>query len=188
MLKINLLPESARKAALSPIEHFHRTPLMKLIAVILVLIPLLLAVPLYFRHQQLLQLNRKIESLQPAKAEVERLQLLMKDLHTQESAYKTLGIGQGLWAKGLNVLSDSLPEGVWFTDLSIDEEKELVIQGSAVGADDQSHVGNFVETLKADPNFSSAVKEIKIDSMKRIQQDNIEILEFTVICALKKDH
>ena len=188
MLKINLLPEGARKAGLSNIEQFHRTPLMFLLLGLLMLVAVAFSVPIPLYHRQLQQLNAKIQVLDPKKREVDRLQRTLKELRTQQAAFQGLEKGHGLWAKRLNVLSDVVPDGIWFTEFSLDEKKGLVIQGSALGqsGSEMVNVGRLVQDLKADPDFGSVVKDIQIESIKRVQEKEVELVQFTLSCTLQE--
>jgi len=186
MLTINLLPASARKTALSSLEQFHRTPLMWMAVVVMVGLVMALWVPLTIRRGQLRQLNAKIDALTPKKLEVERLQQFTRQLHAQEASFKGLAQGRYRWSRRLNTLSTLTPEGTWFTELSLDQTKGLVIQGSAIGegGNEMVHIGRLVQDLKADSDFSAAVRDIQIESIKRFQDKEIEIVQFTLTCAL----
>jgi len=186
MLTINLIPEDVRKAGLSHIEQLHRTPLMWIAGGLMVVYALSLVVRVGLGRQQLQQLNAKIQVLQPKKREVDEIQRLLARLRAQQAAFQGLKRGQWLWSKRLNILSNVTPDGVWFTELTLNPAKGLVIQGAAIGqgGSEMVHVGRLVQDLKADPEFASAVKDIQIESIKRIQDRNIEIVQFTVACAL----
>lgn len=187
LLKVNLLPEGARKTALSPIEQFHRTPLMWVIVGVLVAGVLAAAGPVAVRSRRLKHLDAKLQALKPKKAEIERLQKYLQDLRLQEAAFRSLGNGQGLWAKRLNLLSDVTPDGVWYREFNLDQ-KELIIQGSAIGQGgaEMTLVGRLVQDLKGNPDFSSAVKDIQIESVKRTQEKEIEVVQFTLVCGLRE--
>ena len=186
MLKINLLPEHIRKAGLSPIEQLHRTPLMWIAAGTMLFFAVLPLLPIAVRRQQLAQLNAKVQALQPKKIEVDQIQRLLQQLQTQEAAFRGLKRGQKLWSKRLNILSNVTPEGIWFSELTLDQGKGLVIQGAAVGqgGTEMVSVGRLVQDLKASPDFASAVKDIQIESIKRVQDHDIEVVQFTLTCAL----
>lgn len=182
MLKINLLPEEFRKPTLSPIERFHQTPLMWIIVGVLVAVPLLFFVPIIgLRLRQFRQLDARIQTLEPNKLDVEKLQRSLEHLRAQEAAFQRVAKGEGLWAKRLNTLSDVAEDGVWFSELTLDPAKGLVIRGSAL---DEANPTQLVQSLEADTGFMSAIKEIKIESIKRVQDGEIEITNFTLNCAL----
>lgn len=187
MLKINLLPPAERKAVLSHIEQFHRTPLMWIVVAVMVAFPLLLLLPMGLRRQQLQRLNVKIQALTPKKAEIDRMKQATEQLRAQEAAFQGLRESQHRWAKRLNTLSDLTPDGVWFTELALDRKRGLVIQGSAIGqgtGSEMVNIGRLVQDLKADADFSAVVKDIQIESIKRSQDKEIEIVQFTLTCTL----
>lgn len=186
MLKVNLLPESARKMSLSPLEQFHRTPLMWGAVALMAGFAVLLLIPIGTLQRQLRQLNSKIELLEPKKAEVDRIQRTLQTLRAQEGAFRNIKQGRSLWSKRLNLLSDVTPKDIWFTELTLDPAKGLIIEGSAIGqgGSEMVNVGRLREDLKADPDFAAAVKDIQIESIKRIQDKEIEIVQFTLSCTL----
>lgn len=153
---------------------------------VIVLLPMLVLIPVAIRTQQLQRLNARIAVLDPKKLEVDRLQRVLHTLQDQEAAFEGLAKGEGLWAKRLNTLSDLTPEGVWFTELSLDPGKGLVIQGSAVRGGDAGmlSVTQLVNGLKQDRDFMAIVKDIQIESIKRTQDGGIEVTQFTLNCAL----
>lgn len=186
MLKINLLPAEARKPVSSALEQFHRTPLMRCIVGGMVLLAALLILPVTLRKQQLQQLRQQVNALAPKKVELDQLQRGIQRLQAQEAAFREFGKGQGGWATRLNTLSDLTPEGVWFTELALESEHGLIIQGLAIsqGGAEMVGIGRLVQDLKADPAFAAAVKDIQIDSIKRTQDREVEMVQFTLVCAL----
>ena len=189
MLQINLLPEGARRATLSPVEHFHRTPLMWLSVALTIGFTCSLFIRISLRRGMLRELNNKIHLLEPKKSALDELQQRLQQLRAQEAAFHGLRHAQGLWSKRLNTLSDVTPEGVWFTELSLDRKKGLIIQGSAIGqggGGEMVNVGHLVQDLKANPDFSLAIKDIQIESIKRIQEKDVEIVQFTLSCPLRE--
>jgi len=187
MLTINLLPESARKASLSAIEQFHRTPLMWIAVAGMVTLPLLLLGPLHLRRHRLQQLQATISLLQPKKARVEELQRSLQELQAQERAFRGLGAGQGgLWSRRLNQLSRVTPDGVWFTELDLDLDRGLLIQGSAIEevGPEKSSVARLVHDLKGDAEFMAPFKDLQIESLKRLQEGDQEIVQFTLIAMM----
>ncbi|MBI3330542.1 MAG: PilN domain-containing protein [Candidatus Omnitrophica bacterium] len=186
MLRVNLLPDGARKAALSPLEQLHRTPLMWLAAAVMVLFAASLTASRALGHRRLQALNAKIQALAPKKAEVDQIQRLLQQLRAQEAAFRGLKRGQGLWSKRLNALSNVTPDGVWFTELVLDPAKGLILQGAVIGegGSEMVRVGQLVQSLQADPDFASAVQDIQIESIKRLQEQEIEVVQFTLTGAL----
>ena len=186
MLRINLLPEERRKTPQSKVEQLHRTPLMAVLIGVAVALPLVLLMPIQVSTRQLQRLNGEIAGLKPHQEELVKLQRFLETLKGQESALQTLSKGGGLWAQRLNIISDATPEGVWFTEMILDPQKGLLLRGSAIGRSDPGmvNVGRFVHSLKADPIFMAMVKDIQIESIKRVQEGDVEVMQFTVNCTL----
>ena len=188
MLKVNLLHDRARQSSLSSIEQFHRTPLMWLVVGAMLVFVLVLLVPLGIYRQQLHGLQAQIQTLQPKKLEVDRVQRFVRGLRAQQGAFRGMKQGGGQWAKRLNVLSNVIPDGVWLTELELDQDKGLIIHGSAIGqgGSEMVSVGMLRSDLKEHPDFANAIEDIQIESIKRIQDKNIEIVQFTLACALRE--
>ena len=186
MLTINLLPENLRRVGPSPLEQLHRTPLVFITVSLMAAIPLLLIIPATMRQQQAHQLQAKMDTLKPKKAQLDEIQTILRTLRAQETAFRDLGNGQQLWSRRLNVLSNLTPDGIWFTELSLDQGKELVIQGSAIGREgtETGSVSRLAQALKEHADFSSGVKDIQIESIKRGQDKEIELVQFTLNCPL----
>lgn len=187
MLKINLVPHDARKPTPSPLAELHRTPLMRLIIAGMMLVAALQALPIMIRKQQLRELRGKIEALVPKKAELDQLQRMLYRLQVQERAFQQFNKEQGGWAARLNGLSDLTPDGVWFHELVLDDEQGLIIiQGLAIGqgGTEMVGIGRLVQDLKAHPDFAAAVQEIQIESIKRTQDRDMELVQFTLTCPL----
>lgn len=186
LLRINLLPESARKPAALATEQFYRTPLVLIAAVIMVLLPLGLLIPLQLNRQQMGLLNKKITALEPRRAEVSRVQDLLAKLRAQQSAFEGLREGADSWAQRLNILSGVTPHGMWFTELSLDEMKGLIIQGMAIASEgpEMVSVTRLVQDLQSDAAFASAFKQVQLESIKRIQLGDFDAVQFTVTCTV----
>lgn len=188
MLRINLLPEASRKVTRSPIEQFHRTPLVWITLTAMVLLVVALALPVRMRQERLTRLEREIGDLRPRKTAMDEIRRFSEQLRAQEKAFKELRQGESSrrWSKRLNRLAALTPEGVWYTDLTLEPQKGLVIQGAAIGQGgaETVSIGRLVTDLKSDPDFAAAVKDIQIESIKRIQDGQIEVVQFTLTCAL----
>jgi len=184
LLKINLLPEGARRTGASGVEQLHRTPLAWVVAGGMVALPLLLCVPLLGRQHRLRVVSAKVELLKPRKAEIDQLQQVLQRLRVQETAFRGLEHGQDLWSQRLNALSNLTPDGVWFTELALDEAKGLVIQGAAIGQIGEISVTRFAQELKGNRGLGSAVKDVQIESIKHVQDGELDIVQFTLTCPL----
>ena len=186
MIAVNLLPEAYRKPKASSIEPFYRSPLAILVTIMMVAGVLLLWSLLVMREGQGAALQAKLNELQTKKSTADGLKTALEKLKEQQVTFQGLTRERTTWSKQLNRLSDVMPDGVWFTDLSLDQQKGLVIQGSAVGqgGEEMVRIGRLVNDLKADPKFSSVVKDIQIESIKSVPEKDLEIVEFTLTGGL----
>jgi Tfp pilus assembly protein PilN len=159
---------------------------MWLVAAGMLGLPVAFTAPMVWHRYQLTRLQGQIQSLVPKKAALDQLQRLTRSLQAQEAAFRKFGKGQGSWAKRLNILSNLTPEGVWFSELALNPDQGLSLQGLAIaqGGAEMVSIGRLVQELKANPDFASAVKEIQIDSIKRSQEKDIELVQFTLTCPL----
>jgi len=187
MLTINLLPEGLRKPPPTAIEQFYRMPLMWVILACLGVLAMIPALQVGVRTRRLASLERRVETLTPKKAAVEQTQQVNQVLDAQRRAFQGLTHENLRWWKRLNTLSDVTPGGVWFTELALDLKSGLVIQGSAIGDErgsEMERVHRFVQDLKGDASFATVVKDIQIESIKRVQDKEIELVRFTITGSL----
>jgi len=182
MIGINLLPESYRKPPSSPVQRFHRSPLMLLVLGTMAGLVLFLVGIMQIRQARFGQLTARIQQLESQKTVVDELRAAVQKLRDQQAVFQRLGYERSQWARRLNLLSDLIPAGVWFTDLSLDQLRGLVIQGSAMseGGEEMVRIGRLVQDLKVDPVFSAMVRDVQIESIKSVQEKEIEMVEFTL--------
>lgn len=186
MITVNLLPEAYRKPKASSIEPFYRSPLAILVAVTMASAVALLWSVSLVRERQRAVLQAKLKELQTKKTAADELKATVQQLQNHQVTLQQLTRERSSWSKNLNRLSDATPDGVWFTDLSLDQQKGLVIQGAAVGqgGEEMVRIGRLVNELKADPMFSAVVKDVQIESIKSVQEKELEIVEFTLTGGL----
>ena len=100
--------------------------------------------------------------------------------------FERLSHARSQWAHHLNVLSDVTPDGVWLTDFALDPDKGLVIQGSALakGGEEIVRINRLVDGLNNDEQVSQVLRNIQIESVKRMKEDQVDVVEFTLTCTL----
>jgi len=186
MIAVNLLPEAYRKPRASSIEPFYRSPLAIVVAVAMASTVALLWSISLVREGQRAVLQTKLKDLQTKKTASDDLKATVQRLRDHQVTLQQLTRERTSWSRNLNRLSDATPDGVWFTDLSLDQQKGLVIQGAAVGqgGEEMVRIGRLVNELKADPMFSAVVKDVQIESIKSVQEKDLEIVEFTLTGGL----
>jgi len=185
MITINLLPESFRRPKESSVQQFPRSPLAVVIIGGLVLMLVGLGTMWQLHQASLAKLRGRLQSLHAQKQAVDELRASLVKLRDEDQAFEELNRQRLRWARMLNILSDVMPEKVWLTDLSYDQ-RGLVVQGSALAESGQEmvRIGRFVQDLKASPEVSAIIQDIQIESIKTVQDHQIEIVEFTLSCKL----
>lgn len=187
MITINVLPESYRKPKASPLHELHRSPLLRLLIVAAIGLVAALAGLWQVQQARLGGLSAKAKSLTERKAAVDRLSESVGGLSMQKQVFEEVVKRRSRWATYLDRLSAIVPAGIWFTDLLIDQERGLVLQGSAVGQGGQEMVsiGRLAQDLKYDAAFSATFRDIQIESIKSAQDGDLEIVQFTLTCAFR---
>jgi Tfp pilus assembly protein PilN len=186
MVTINLLPVSYRKPKESQAHQLARSPLAFLAAGGLIAIALLLVATTRVRHMRLAGIENQLQQIRSRKASLDALMASVQELRDQKLGLERVIKSRSQWAKRLNQLSNVTPEGVWFTDLLLDAEKGLVIQGSALGhgGEEMVQIGRLAQDLKSDPGFSAMVRDIQIQSIESMQEKETEIVKFTLTGSL----
>lgn len=86
-----------------------------------------------------------------------------------------------MWSKKINILSDTLPRGVWLKKIDF-HNKTLSIEGSAISrqGEEMINVHNFTSALKKDENFLSNLKNLELGSIQTRKFEKIEIADFLI--------
>ena len=188
MITINLLPEAYRRPAVSSAQQLYRSPLALLLLLALLGLGGLLVIVYQVRVIQLGRLTQQLQALDAQKGTVDELSSSSKTLRDQKAVFERLLQQRSHWGRYLNRLSDVTPDGVWFTDLMLDREKGLVLQGSAVhqNGEEMGRIGRLTQDLKGDADFAAMIPDVQIDSIKSTQDHDIELSIFTLTGKLAK--
>ena len=182
MITINLLPEAYRKAPPNPALQFYRSPLAIGLIVLCVGVGVVLGMVTGVRQARSQQLQSRMQQFESQKKTTDELAASVKRLRDQQAVFDRLTLDRSQWWKYLNEVSNLTPEGVWFTDLSLDPAKGLVMQGSAIsqGGEEMVRIGRLVQELKSSSEIASIIPNIQIESIKSMQDGNIELIQFTL--------
>lgn len=187
ILRINLLPEAYREPPTTSWQQVTRVPLAWLVAGLLVGGLVLLLLVQGLQKTRLARLSSRIQELQSKKRIADGLRETVETLRDQQAVYRYLDGTRSRWAQHLNFFSNVMPEGVWFTELSVDQvTRDFTLQGRAIaqGGEEMVRIGQFVQDLKADAAFSSAVQDLQIEAIRRSQDGEIELIDFTILGKL----
>ena len=186
MIRINLLPPAYRKPPASSVQQFFRSPLAAILVAASLGAAGLLAGVVKSRQVRLSELQDRAREVEPRRQAIEDLLKAVQLLREQKVIMERVVQVRSEWARRLNQLSNVTPEGVWFTDLMLDQDKGLIIQGSAVGqgGTEMVQIGRLAQDLKVAAVFSAAVKDIQIQSIESVQERETEVVKFTLTGTL----
>lgn len=121
MIRLNLLPPEARKAAgSSQLAALAALPWRQIgigVLALLVGVSAALAVSAQRQKAQANRLSAEWDSLQAGKVRLDQAQAALQALRNRDSVLKSLKAPEGQWAPRLNLLSDSIVVGLWFRGL-----------------------------------------------------------------------
>ena len=186
MITINLLPETPRHAKAGTFTQLHRSPLVFAGVIGLIVVTGLLVLLRTFRQHQLTQLTVRLQQFDAKKQGVSTLKTALQQFREQQAIYQGLAEARSRWAQRLNILSDAMPDGVWLTHLVLEPSRGLVIEGAAVqqGEEVMAQIGRLVQALKEDPEFSRAVHDVQIESIKSVKDGELDVTQFALICEM----
>jgi len=200
MIEINLLPEGLRKKKAKHLKlpHLPALPIIYGIIGFLILIQLILVFTVQVKKVTLNSLNKKFTSISAGSGEAKILEDKLKELLAKVDAVEKLSSARFNWAKNLNDLSDSLVSGIWLRRLYIKKvdvgipstmpKQLLVIEGSSIvsGEGEAGCVGDFVNSLKENKEFSEGFHEIELTRVERRKIRHTEAIDFIITCYFKE--
>lgn len=184
MIEINLLPIELRKRKTLkkitiPKEFIVVLGVILLAA--LLLFHALLQVFVIVNNMAYNQLNKKWISIQPQKKQIDSLKGQIKKLKDSETAFSQV-VGQGLEAsQKLNIISDSLANGVWLNDILMSGDI-LEIDGGCVSSSHQElvQVGKFLSALKNGKRIREDFPKLELVSVFRNKIGRVEMVDFMI--------
>ena len=194
MIEINLVPYSLRKKKKGKfsLTEFN-IPLEIVIGlggglvVLLVLVHVFLLVINIRNVAKHKEFQREIEAVSPEKQRVEKVLNELRALQsTQKSVQGILPERKIYWANKLNILSDSMPRGVWIKRINL-EGDVLLIEGSAISTDNEAmiNVHQFTSTLKSQREFLEYFNDLELGSIQRRKIKQMDIADFMITVKLK---
>lgn len=133
------------------------------------------------------KLQKELGALLPQKQKVEKVLNELRTLQgTQQAMQNILPERKIFWAQKLNILSDSIPRGVWLRRVRL-EEDVLFIEGSAISTDNEAiiNVHKFASNLKSQQNFLEQFNDMDLGSIQRRKVKQVEIADFLITVRLR---
>lgn len=194
MIEINLIPPELRKKKGGLFSDGFNIPLEIIVGCGGALIGLLV-----IAHIGLLAINmkklsafKKLEAqwsgIATAKANVDVVKADLKEMKARRKAIEEVTEKQKIvWSKKLNVISDSLPRGVWLKKISLGEEA-FFIEGSAISRQKKEmiNVHSFAAALKKNKDFLKHLVEVEVGSINRRRINKMEIADFLITTKLEE--
>ena len=193
MININLIPPHLRKKPKSKLIGKMNIPLEIIIGSgggLLVLLGVIHVLLLFINIGKLAQhksLQSQWEAMRPGKENVDSVVNEMRIFQGKYNVIEEIaGKATLSWAQKLNILSDSLPRGIWLKKISLDDGM-LFIEGSAIPKETTEIISihHLTSNLKADPKFSEHFTDLELGSIQRRKIKTVEIADFVITMKVK---
>ena len=133
------------------------------------------------------KLKKQWEEIFPAKEKVDLVINELRLLQKKQSAVKKITESEKIvWSQKMNVLSDSLPKGVWLKKIAFNEGV-FYVEGSASSKQKREmiNVHSFVANLKKEEGFLDDLKDIELGSIQMRKIKKIDIADFLITIRLE---
>ena len=195
MIDINLIPPQLRKkenrgiGILSSIDLPKQTLLGAggIFAALLILIHVLLAGMWVIKATRHVVYKTVWQQMSPDKTTVDSINQEFKDLKSKMSTIADIASKKAFfWSQKLNILSDTIPKGVWIKRISWNNTV-LTIEGSSVSRlhDEISLAGDCVANLKKQEAFAKDFSVVELGSVTRGKKGVTEMVDFTITAKTK---
>ncbi len=170
-LEFDLTPNELQIERLMEEKRKQFTIMGGLVGAIVLTISFLLLINSYNKNIYLGQLKKRIAGIAKEANAVEKMRLCIGLVENRLSAKK----------RSLNILYETYkltPKEIYFTNISLEEGKRVVLQGRAFA---MSNVFEFVTTLENSPFFEN----VKTTYTTTKKEKNIEYAKFEIICMFE---
>jgi len=182
MLEINLLPEELQKKnKATGIETEYFLYIGQWLISIFLVIHIILGGLWIFKTMQLKILNYNWLKLEP-----QRKILASLKGSGGASAEARLASQRISWSDKLTKLSEYLPSGIWFNNLSL-SPNELVLKCSVISLSKEEMllINQFISDLKKDNTYFKDFAKVELGAMSKKMYGTYEVLDFVLTFPLK---
>ncbi len=194
MLEINLVPVDLRKRKkkASPFVGFH-FPVEILIGLgsVIVFVLMLINFSLFYQRlakaAQYAKLQKQLEEIRPEQEKVKAMAREIKDIEEQvKSIRDIIGDQRVNWSQKLNILSDTIPRGVWFTKVSA-QNGMFVIEGSSITKEQDAVMSlqQVISDLKKNQKFLDYLADVRMGGITRRYVNTVEVADFSITGRIK---
>lgn len=184
MIKINLLPRELRKEEKKTnvnLNDYLIYPIGLLIFVIV--LNIIFGGVLFYKKSQLSSKKKQWDKFYPQYQPVENLKIGYNKAQEKDKFLDSIMGKKINWSKKLNILSDQLPEGVWFRKVNVSESNVISIDGTVVSLaeDEVSILNKFRSNLKTNNEFFKDFRDIELKYLLKRTIGSLEVIDFTFI-------
>ncbi len=184
MIRVNLLPPEARKAAAGPKTAIPWRQIGIGAGGLVALVTVGLFAGNAWNGRRLDRLRQEWQELQPQRAGLEQNRMQFQLLQGQAGVLQQAKALEGRWAPRLNLLSDAVVSEVWFTELKVNPGQPVRLEGSALVAgsgETGAAVSKFLQRLKEQPEFGKWFKAVDLQSVEHSQIEKQEVVDFSIL-------
>jgi len=195
MIDINLIPPALRKdgqgQANSLTINIPREVLLAVgsgVILLLLTVHFVLGLVWLISMGQLSVHNAQWQKLLPDKTILDGMNNESQDLRKKIGMISDITVKKSvLWAPKLNIISDTLPRGLWIRRMTLDKSG-LSMEGSVVSKtqNEINNVGLFLSSLKQNDDFMKGFSSLEVNSIQKDKNNAVEVTEFTVMAKLNE--
>ncbi len=183
MIEINLLPSELREEKRKRLKPFSLSPKKAVIALGAALLLFNIFIPAWgqFNRLMLKRFEDIYSRMRPQIGQVDEVNGRIQRVKELEAIVSGLSGQRTLLAQKLNIISDSLPSGVWLSGVSFGDGV-CEIKGRCVSSSAQEMAGvkQFLSALKGQPQFSAGLGQLELKSAQRKSLGAAEVIDFSL--------
>ncbi|MDD5773174.1 MAG: PilN domain-containing protein [bacterium] len=180
MIKINLLPP--KKNLFGPLQQE-----ITLLIFVMILVSVLAGlVSAYERNKigeikkSIVVLEKELATLSEVAKNVEKLEKDKALLLQRMNVIKKIVVDRNIWPRFFDDLTQKLPNGVWFTNLTQNDSRTITINGFSFT---NLLLAKFMQVLET----SSFVQKVDLDYAQKVVQSEEDTVKFQIIIILKQE-
>lgn len=180
MIKINLLPP--KKNLFGPFQQE-----LTLLVCVVVLISVLAGLVSAYERNKVGEIKKSISLLDK---ELEKLSEIVKNVNKLEkdkslliqrmNVIRKIVVDRNIWPRFFSELTNKLPNGVWFTNLTQNDGKTITINGFSFT---NLLLARFMQALET----SSFIQRVELDYAQKVVQSGEDTVKFQIILILKQE-
>jgi flagellar biosynthesis protein FlhB len=187
MIEINLLPQELQLKTKS--THVDAKNFLYLIPCVLAVVlvwHICLGIAQVSLSAQLKSLNKKWQELEPKRKIWETASKQFNSSPQDVELMQQLIKERVLWAEKLNLLSEKLPAGIWYNEISV-SNKVFLLRGSVVSLEKQEVllINKFLNNLKEEQLFFKHFDNLESGQMQREEIGGYDVMNFTINGKMK---